>query len=42
MQLSFLLMRTFLDDTATLVIVAPPYVPLVKALGFDLIWYVVL
>jgi TRAP-type mannitol/chloroaromatic compound transport system permease large subunit len=39
MQLSFLLMGTFLDDTAMLVIVAPLYVPLVKALGFDLVWY---
>jgi TRAP-type C4-dicarboxylate transport system permease large subunit len=29
MQLSFILMGTFLDDTAMLVIVAPLYVPLV-------------
>jgi len=42
MQLSFLLMGTFLDDTAMLVIVAPLYVPLVKVLEFDLIWYGVL
>jgi tripartite ATP-independent transporter DctM subunit len=42
MQLSFLVMGTFLDDTAMLVIVAPLYVPLVQALGFDLIWYGVL
>lgn len=42
MQLSFLLMGTFLDDTAMLVIVAPLYIPLVKVLGFDLIWYGVL
>ncbi|GAB5376138.1 MAG: TRAP transporter large permease subunit [Acuticoccus sp.] len=42
MQLSFLVMGTFLDDTAMLVIVAPLYVPLVRALGFDLIWYGVL
>ena len=42
MQLSFLVMGTFLDDTAMLVIVAPLYVPLVGALGFDLIWYGVL
>ena len=41
-QLSFMLMVTFLDDTAMLVIVAPLYVPLVNALGFDLIWYGVL
>ena len=42
MQLSYLVMGTFLDDTAMLVIVAPLYVPLVQALGFDLIWYGVL
>jgi TRAP-type mannitol/chloroaromatic compound transport system permease large subunit len=42
MQLSYLLMGTFLDDTAMLVIVAPLYVPLVGVLGFDLIWYGVL
>ena len=42
MQLSYLIMGTFLDDTAMLVIVAPLYVPLVGALGFDLVWYGVL
>ena len=42
MQLSYILMGMFLDDTAMLVIVAPLYVPLVKALGFDPIWYGVL
>ena len=42
MQLSFLLMGTFLDDTAMLVIVAPLYIPLVDTLGFDLVWYGVL
>ncbi|MCG8597268.1 MAG: TRAP transporter large permease subunit [Kiloniellales bacterium] len=42
MQLSYILMGMFLDDTAMLVIVAPLYVPLVGALGFDLIWYGVL
>jgi tripartite ATP-independent transporter DctM subunit len=42
MQLSFLIMGTFLDDTAMLVIVAPLYVPLVGELGFDLIWYGIL
>jgi TRAP-type mannitol/chloroaromatic compound transport system permease large subunit len=42
MQLSFLLLGTFMDDTAMLVIVAPLYVPLVKVLGFDLVWYGVL
>ncbi len=42
MQLSYLLMGTFLDDTAMLVIVAPLYVPLIISLGFDPIWYGVL
>ena len=42
MQLSFILMGTFLDDTAMLVIVAPLYVPIVRALEFDLVWYGVL
>ncbi|HEX6142905.1 MAG TPA: TRAP transporter large permease subunit [Geminicoccaceae bacterium] len=42
MQLTYLIMGTFLDDTAMLVIVAPLYVPLVGSLGFDLIWYGVL
>jgi tripartite ATP-independent transporter DctM subunit len=42
MQLSYLVMGMFLDDTAMLVIVAPLYVPLVDRLGFDLVWYGVL
>ncbi len=42
MQLSYLLMGMFLDDTAMLVIVAPLYVPLIITLGFDPIWYGVL
>ena len=42
MQVSYLVMGMFLDDTAMLVIVAPLYVPLVMALGFDPIWYGVL
>jgi TRAP-type mannitol/chloroaromatic compound transport system permease large subunit len=42
MQISFVLMGMFLDDTAMLVIVAPLYIPLVGKLGFDLIWYGVL
>jgi len=42
MQLTYLLMGTFLDDTAMLIIVAPLYVPLVIALGFNPIWYGVL
>jgi len=42
MQLSYIVLGMFLDDTAMLVIVAPLYVPLVAVLGFDLIWYGVL
>ncbi|RJG44404.1 TRAP transporter large permease subunit [Mesorhizobium sp. DCY119] len=46
MQVSFIIMGMFLDDTAMLVIVAPLYIPLVKLLdlGFDnqLIWFGVL
>ncbi|MDE3812310.1 TRAP transporter large permease subunit [Sinorhizobium meliloti] len=46
MQISFIVMGMFLDDTAMLVIVAPLYIPLVKILdlGIDnqLIWYGVL
>ncbi|MBL9012485.1 MAG: TRAP transporter large permease subunit [Alphaproteobacteria bacterium] len=42
MQLSYLIMGMFLDDTAMLVIVAPLYIPLVSALGFDLVWYGIL
>ncbi len=42
MQLTYLLMGTFLDDTAMLIIVAPLYVPLIISLGFDPVWYGVL
>ncbi|MCP5514607.1 MAG: TRAP transporter large permease subunit [Spirochaetales bacterium] len=42
MQVSFLLLGTFLDDTAMLIIVAPLYIPLVVTLGFNPIWYGVL
>jgi len=42
MQLTFIGMGTFLDDTAMLLIVAPLYLPLVVALGFDKVWYGVL
>jgi TRAP-type mannitol/chloroaromatic compound transport system permease large subunit len=42
MLLSFLVMGTFLDDTAMLVIVAPLYIPLVIKLGFNPIWFGVL
>lgn len=42
MQLTFIAMGMFLDDTAMLIIVAPLYVPLVKKLGFDPIWFGIL
>ena len=42
MQLSFLVMGMFLDDTAMLVLVAPLYIPLVLQLGFDPVWFGVL
>jgi tripartite ATP-independent transporter DctM subunit len=42
MLLSFVVLGAFLDDTAMLVIVAPLYIPLVRQLGFDLIWFGVL
>ncbi|EBU7498159.1 C4-dicarboxylate ABC transporter, partial [Salmonella enterica subsp. enterica serovar Typhi] len=42
MLFSFIIMGMFLDDTAMLVIVAPLYIPLVKALGFDPIWFGIL
>jgi len=42
MQVSYILMGMFLDDTAMLIIVAPLYVPLVITLGFNPIWYGVL
>lgn len=46
MQLSFILMGMFLDDTAMLVIVAPLYIPIVKALDLgisnQLVWYGIL
>jgi tripartite ATP-independent transporter DctM subunit len=42
MQLTFIVMGMFLDDTAMLIIVAPLYVPLIISLGFNPIWYGVL
>jgi len=42
MQATFIVMGMFLDDTAMLIIVAPLYVPLVKRLGFDPIWFGIL
>jgi tripartite ATP-independent transporter DctM subunit len=42
MQLSFIVMGSFLDDTAMLIIVAPLFVPIVIKLGFDPVWYGIL
>lgn len=42
MQVTFLVLGMFLDDTAMLVIVAPLFIPLAGSLGFDLVWYGVL
>ncbi|MFC4350755.1 TRAP transporter large permease subunit [Fodinicurvata halophila] len=42
MQLSYIVLGMFLDDTAMLVIVAPLYVPLIVSLGYNPIWYGVL
>ncbi|MCP3666635.1 MAG: TRAP transporter large permease subunit [Gammaproteobacteria bacterium] len=42
MQITYIIMGMFLDDTAMLVIVAPLYIPLIMALGFNPIWYGVL
>jgi TRAP-type mannitol/chloroaromatic compound transport system permease large subunit len=42
MMATFIILGIFLDDTAMLVIVAPLYIPLVKLLGYDLIWFGVL
>lgn len=42
MQLTYIIMGMFLDDTAMLVIVAPLFIPLAGSLGFDLIWYGIL
>jgi len=42
MQLSYILMGMFMDDTAMLIIVAPLYVPLIIKLGFNPVWYGVL
>jgi TRAP-type mannitol/chloroaromatic compound transport system permease large subunit len=42
MQISFIIMGMFLDDTAMLVIVAPLYIPLIVSLGYSPIWYGIL
>jgi len=39
MQLSFFALGMFLDDTAILFLTVPLYLPIVKGLGFDPIWF---
>jgi len=42
MQLSFFVLGTMLDDTAILFITLPVYVPLIRFLGFDPVWFGIL
>jgi len=39
MQLSFIVLGCFLDDTAILYIAAPLYIPIVASYGFSLVWW---
>lgn len=41
-QLTFFILGTCLDDTAILFITMPVYIPIIKALGFDPVWFGVL
>ena len=42
MMSTFIILGIFLDDPAMRVIVAPLYIPLVRILGYDLVWFGVL
>lgn len=42
MQLSLFVLGCFLDPTGIMMITLPVYIPLCKALGFDLVWFGVL
>lgn len=42
MQITFIIMGMFLDDTAMLIIVAPLYVPIIRDLGFSPVWFGIL
>ena len=42
MQLSFFVLGMFLDDIAILFLCMPIYVPIIKVLGFDPVWFAVL
>lgn len=39
MQLSFFVLGMFLDDTAIMFLTVPLYLPIIKQLGFDPIWF---
>nr|MDA3790681.1 TRAP transporter large permease subunit [Desulfobacula sp.] len=41
-QLSFIILGMFLDDLAILFLCMPIYIPIIKALGFDPVWFAVL
>ena len=42
MQISFFMLGMFLDDIAILFLCMPIYVPIIKSLGFDPVWFAVL
>nr|WP_245695138.1 TRAP transporter large permease subunit [Desulforhopalus singaporensis] len=42
MQLSFIILGMFLDDLAILFLCMPIYIPVIKGLGFDPVWFAVL
>ena len=42
MQISFFMLGMFLDDIAILFLCMPIYVPIIKTLGFDPVWFAVL
>jgi tripartite ATP-independent transporter DctM subunit len=42
MQLSFFVLGMFLDDIAIIFICMPVYIPVIRALGFDSVWFAIL
>ena len=42
MQISFFMLGMFLDDIAILFMCMPIYIPIVKTLGFDPVWFAIL
>lgn len=42
MQISYLVLGCFMDPTGIIMLTAPIYVPVVRALGFDVVWFGVL